>query len=129
MLPLPEQVNRFVRLPGDDIRFIAIEDIVELFVDQLFPGYTISGRGMFRLIRDSDIEYEEEAEDLVLLFETVLRQRRRGSIVRLKISSDMPDDLRDMVVEELQAGPRDIVVADGMLGLARVNELIDCDRH
>jgi polyphosphate kinase len=128
LLPLPEQVKRFVKLPGKDIRFIAVEDVVELFIDQLFPDYTISGRGMFRLIRDSDIEYEEEAEDLVLLFETVLRQRRRGSIVRLKVSSDMPDDLRDMVVEELQAKPQDIVVADGMLGLARTDELIDCDR-
>jgi polyphosphate kinase len=128
LLPLPEQVNRFVKLPGKDVRFIAVEDVVELFIDQLFPGYAISGRGMFRLIRDSDIEYEEEAEDLVLLFETVLRQRRRGSIVRLKISSDMPDDLRDMVIEELQAKPQDIVVADGMLGLARTDELIDCDR-
>lgn len=128
MVPLPEQVGRFVKLPGPKIRFITIENVVELFVDELFPGYEISGRGTFRMIRDSDIEYEEEAEDLVLLFETVLRQRRRGSIVLLRISSDMPEDLRDMVIEELQARPQDVVVADGRLGLARINELIECDR-
>ena len=128
MVPLPDQVGRFVRLPGPEVRFITIENVVELFVDELFPGYEITGRGTFRLIRDSDIEYEEEAEDLVLLFETVLRQRRRGTIVLLKLSSDMPANLRDMVVEELQAKEQDIVVEDGRLGIARVNELIDCDR-
>ena len=128
MVPLPDQIGRFVRLPGPEIRFITIENVVELFVDELFPGYEITGRGTFRLIRDSDIEYEEEAEDLVLLFETVLRQRRRGTIVLLKLSSDMPANLRDMVVEELQANEQDIVVEDGRLGIARVNELIDCDR-
>jgi len=128
LVPLPEQVSRFARLPGDTIRFIAIETLVELFVDQLFPGYTVAGRGTFRLLRDSDIEYEEEAEDLVLLFETVLRQRRRGGIVRLKISSDMPEELRQMVVDELDAGSKAVVVTEGLLDLARLAEMVDCGR-
>ncbi len=128
LVPLPDQVSRFARLPGDTIRFIAIETLVELFVEQLFPGYSVAGRGTFRLLRDSDIEYEEEAEDLVLLFETVLRQRRRGGIVRLKVSSDMPEELRQMVIDELDAVPQDVIVTDGLLDLARLAELVDCGR-
>ena len=128
LVPLPDQVSRFARLPGDTIRFIAIETLVELFVEQLFPGYSVAGRGTFRLLRDSDIEYEEEAEDLVLLFETVLRQRRRGGIVRLKVSSDMPEELRQMVIDQLHAGTQDVIVTDGLLDLARLAELVDCGR-
>ncbi|MEE1545193.1 MAG: RNA degradosome polyphosphate kinase, partial [Alphaproteobacteria bacterium] len=128
LVPLPEQTRRFVRLPGDNIRYLPLESLVELFIDQLFPGYRVTGRGCFRLIRDSDIEYEEEAEDLVLLFETALRQRRRGGIVRLKIGADMPAELRQMVISELHAEVSDITVVDGILGMAQTAELVDCDR-
>lgn len=127
LVPLPEQTRRFVRLPGHNIRYLPLESLVELFIDQLFPGYRVTGRGCFRLIRDSDIEYEEEAEDLVLLFETALRQRRRGGIVRLKIGADMPAELRQMVINELHAEVSDITVVDGILGMAQTAELVDCD--
>ena len=128
LVPLPQQIRRFVRLPGEDVRLIPLEQLVELFVDHLFPGFRVAGRGTFRLIRDSDIEFEEEAEDLVLLFETALRQRRRGSIVRLKISADMPPELRKMVTDELGARPEDVVVVDGVIGLEQLSELIDHGR-
>lgn len=128
LVPLPQQIRRFVRLPGEDIRLIALEQLVELFVDHLFPGFRVAGRGTFRLIRDSDIEFEEEAEDLVLLFETALRQRRRGSIVRLTVSADMPAELREMVIGELHAQPEDVVLVDGVIGLSQLSELIDCGR-
>ncbi len=128
LVPLPEQTSRFIRLPGAEIRFLPLESLVELFIDQLFPGYRVTGRGCFRLIRDSDIEYEEEAEDLVLLFETALRQRRRGGIVRLKIGADMPAELRQMVTGELHAENSDVVIIDGILGMAQLDELVDCDR-
>jgi polyphosphate kinase len=116
LVPLPQQIRR------------SLEQLVELFVDHLFPGFRVAGRGTFRLIRDSDIEFEEEAEDLVLLFETALRQRRRGSIVRLKVSADMPAELREMVTHELHARAEDVVVVDGVIGLAQLSELIDCGR-
>lgn len=127
-VPLPAQIRRFVRLPGESIRFIVLEHLVELFIDRLFPGCEIEARGTFRLIRDSDIEYQEEAEDLVRLFETMLKQRRRGEVVRLKISKDMHPDLRDLVIEELGARSEDVIEVDSILGLAQVKELIDCDR-
>ena len=128
LVPLPDQVRRFTRLPGEEIRFIALENLVRLFIDQLFPGYQIIGSGVFRLIRDSDIEYEEEAEDLVLLFETMLRQRRLGGVVRLNLSADMPDSLRELVIDEFDAQPEDIAVLTGTIGMAQLDELIDCGR-
>ena len=128
LVPLPDQVRRFTRLPGEEIRFIALENLVRLFIEQLFPGYQIIGSGVFRLIRDSDIEYEEEAEDLVLLFETMLRQRRLGGVVRLNLSVDMPDSLRELVIDEFDAQPEDIAVLTGTIGMAQLDELIDCGR-
>ena len=128
LVPLPDQVRRFTRLPGEEVRFIALENLVRLFIDQLFPGYRIAGSGVFRLIRDSDIEYEEEAEDLVLLFETMLRQRRLGGVVRLNLSADMPDSLRELVIDEFDAQPEDIVELTGTIGMAQLDELIDCGR-
>ena len=129
LVPLPDQVHRFIRIPGEDIRFIALENLVRLFIDQLFPGYRIVGSGVFRLIRDSDIEYEEEAEDLVLLFETMLRRRRLGGVVRLNLSADMPESLRELVIEEFDAQPEDIVELTGTIGMAQLGELIDCGRE
>ncbi len=128
LVPLPDQVRRFTRLPGEDVRFIALENLVRLFIDQLFPGYRIAGSGVFRLIRDSDIEYEEEAEDLVLLFETMLRRRRLGGVVRLNLSADMPVSLRELVIDEFDAQPEDIVELTGTIGMAQLGELIDCGR-
>ena len=128
LVPLPDQVRRFTRLPGEEVRFIALENLVRLFIDQLFPGYRIVGSGVFRLIRDSDIEYEEEAEDLVLLFETMLRRRRLGGVVRLNLSADMPDSLRELVIDEFDAQPEDIVELTGTIGMAQLGELIDCGR-
>ena len=128
LVPLPDQVRRFTRLPGEEIRFIALENLVRLSIDQLFPGYQIVGSGVFRLIRDSDIEYEEEAEDLVLLFETMLRRRRLGGVVRLNLSADMPDSLRGLVIDEFDAQTEDIVELTGTIGMAQLGELIDCGR-
>ncbi|MDP6353240.1 MAG: RNA degradosome polyphosphate kinase [Alphaproteobacteria bacterium] len=127
-VPLPAQISRFVRLPGETIRVLALESLVALFIDRLFPDYDVAGSGLLRLIRDSDIEYQEEAEDLVLLFETALKQRRRGNIVRLEVSADMSEELRQMVVAELGARAEDIVAVDMILGLHQVGELIECGR-
>ncbi|RYF93299.1 MAG: RNA degradosome polyphosphate kinase, partial [Caulobacteraceae bacterium] len=131
-VPVPQQVKRFWELPGParrkERRFIALESLIILFLEQLFPGYAVEGRGLFRVIRDSDIEIEEEAEDLVLEFETQLKRRRMGEVVRVKVQTTMPDDLRDFILDGLDARPDDVVLIDGKLGLAAMSELIPKDR-
>lgn len=130
LVPVPTQVKRFWALPTDGrstpgkTRYVALEGLLLTFIDHLFPGCEVLEKGLFRLIRDSDIEIEEEAEDLVMEFEEALKQRRLGSVVRIKIQADMPDDLRDFMIGEMHAQPQDVVIVDGMLGLAQLSELI-----
>jgi polyphosphate kinase len=130
LVPVPTQVKRFWPLATDGRstpgkrRFVTLESLLTLFIDHLFPGCEVLEKGVFRLIRDSDIEIEEEAEDLVMEFEEALKQRRLGSVVRIKIEAGMPDDLRTFITEELHAAPQDTVLVHGMLGLAQLAELI-----
>ncbi len=128
ILPLPGQVRRFVRLPGEAIRFLSLENLVELFLDRLFPGYEAVGRGLFRILRDSDIEVEEEAEDLVRYFELAIKRRRRGNVIRLKVDAAMPQDLRRLVANELDVVEETVTVTDGILGLGDTSQLIIDDR-
>ena len=131
LLPLPSQVERFVRLPGaigEPIRFVILEDLLTLFLDRMFPGFIITGQGMFRLIRDTDVEFEEEAEDLVRSYESALKRRRRGVAIHLGIDSGMPEELRALVAAETGANPEETHIADGLLGLADLNRLIVDDR-
>ncbi|RMF11275.1 MAG: RNA degradosome polyphosphate kinase, partial [Alphaproteobacteria bacterium] len=102
--------------------------IITLFLDQLFPSYTVKGRGLFRVIRDSDIEIEEEAEDLVRSFETALKRRRRGDVIRLKMNRDMPEDLKRLIYQELRVSEQDVVLVDGVLGIADTNQIIGDER-
>jgi polyphosphate kinase len=128
LLPIPMGLNRFIELPGtkkgNGKRFIPLESALPLFLERLFPGHDVVAKGAFRILRDSDIEIEEEAEDLVREFETALKQRRRGVLVRLKIDSRMPDELRDFIREHLGATDNDVVVFDGVLGMAQLGQLI-----
>jgi polyphosphate kinase len=130
LVPVPAQVKRFWPLATDGrstpgrSRYLTLESLLMLFIDHLFPGCDVLERGVFRLIRDSDIEIEEEAEDLVMEFEEALKQRRMGSVVRIKIEASMPDDLRTFITNEMDAAPQDTVLVDGMLGLAQVADLI-----
>jgi polyphosphate kinase len=131
LLPLPSQVDRFIRLPGlvgEPIRFVILDDLVGLFLDRMFPGYSVTGQGTFRLIRDTDVEFEEEAEDLVRSYETALKRRRRGVAIHLGMDAAMPDDLRAVVAAELGASPEEIHIADGILGVADLSKLIVDDR-
>jgi polyphosphate kinase len=126
---VPERVERFIRLPGKETRFILIEDLLlAVGLSELFPGMTPLGHGEFRALRNSDIEIEEKAQDLVAMFESALKRRRRGEIIRLTFSTGTPDRLRDFVVEQTGTRPRDVVVLDGMVALSDVRELITPDR-
>lgn len=129
LLPVPAHLTRFVRLPGEEtIRFISLERIITLFLDELFPGYKIKGSGVFRIIRDSDIEIEEEAEDLVRVFESALKRRKRGRVIRLKVEAAMPKSLRKILVARLGADDDAVVVVQGILGVNETNQLITDDR-
>jgi len=128
---LPHLLDRFIRLPdgkSGQIRFISLEDVVELFLDRLFPGFLIVEVGQFRVVRDSDIELEEEAEDLVRLFESALKRRRRGSVIRLEVNAGMPHGLLKFLSEKLQVASGDIVKVDAMVGLTDIASVIECDR-
>ncbi|HEV7264803.1 MAG TPA: RNA degradosome polyphosphate kinase [Falsiroseomonas sp.] len=133
LLPLPPQVERFIRLPsaeakGAPIRFVMLEDLILLFLDRLFPGYIPAETGLFRLIRDTDVEFEEEAEDLVRSYESALKRRRRGRAIRLTVDARMPADMLELVVEELAADPHGVFKVDGFLGVADLRQLIVDDR-
>jgi polyphosphate kinase len=131
LIRMPAALRRFIELPkGDQARtaFISIEEIIGMFIGRLFPGFEVRGSGNFRLIRDSDIEFEEEAEDLVRTFESAIKARRRGTVIRLEIDSGMPDNLRDFVIGEIGVTKDDVFIVRGMLALHNLSEIVAIDR-
>ena len=129
LVMIPEQIERFIRLPGEAIRFTSIEAvIVAVGLAELFPGMTPAGFGTFRVLRDSDIEIEEEAHDLVLMFKSALKRRRQGRIIRLMFAGGTPQRLCDFVSREAGARPADVAVVEGMVGLADTRQLITPER-
>jgi len=126
LLPVPHQLPRFIRLDDTNkgkVRFLPLEALMELFVPRIFPGYEIKSACSFRLLRDSDLEVEEEAEDLVREFETALKRRRRGVVIRLEFSSGAGTGIRDKIFEELEAESSEVVTVDGLIGVADVSEI------
>ncbi len=128
LVALPATIDRFVRLESRKSAFVALEQVVRVHLDLLFPGFDLQDVGVFRVLRDSDLEIEEEAEDLVRESEELLRRRRRGSVIRLKINADVPAALRSFVVDSLGVGEEDVFDVDGLLGLAETSSLILRDR-
>ncbi len=126
------RIERFVKLPdtagGGAQRFVALEQIIALFIPLLFPGFKVVGQGSFRVIRDSDIEVEEEAEDLVRLYESALKMRRRGSVIRLEIEASMPPALRAFVTGDVDVVPSGVVLVEGMLAIDELSRLVALDR-
>ena len=133
LIPIPAQLDRFIRLPADpadpkSIRFMRMESVIGLYLHELYPSFTMTAQGAFRVLRDSDIELQEEAEDLTRVYETQLKRRRRGNVIRLEIDADMPPDLRQFVVDELEVAQEAVFLKEGLLGLADTSQLIFRDR-
>ncbi|MCX7644322.1 MAG: RNA degradosome polyphosphate kinase [Rhodobacteraceae bacterium] len=131
LLPVPQQIARFLPLPGRSghHRFLPLEELLLMHLGSLFPGYEAKGHCAFRVLRDSDIEVEDEAEDLVREFEVALKRRRRGEVIRLKISAGAPEGLRALIMDELGVTADEVVEVRGLLGMADVKELVLDDRR
>ena len=127
LLPVPSQIARFYRIsngPKGLIRFLPLERMLELFLDKLFPGYKVIAKSAFRILRDSDLEVEEEAEDLVREFETALKRRRRGDVIRMKVTDDTSGELLKLLAGSLNVPANEVIKVDGMVGMADLSELV-----
>ncbi|MFD2261344.1 RNA degradosome polyphosphate kinase [Lacibacterium aquatile] len=128
LVPIPAQTRRFVRLPGEPIRFVTVEDLIGRFLDRLFPGFQVAAGGVFRINRDSEMDIDEEAEDLVRLFESALKRRRRGLTIRLVVNQGMPQELRSFLIDQLHVSEEDIYDTSTLVGLTDIKQIIVDDR-
>ncbi|MDJ0613264.1 MAG: RNA degradosome polyphosphate kinase [Rhizobiaceae bacterium] len=131
-LRLPNGMTRFIRLPQrreNEIHLIRLEEVIERFITSFFPGYKVNGYGNFRVIRDSDLEFEEEAEDLVMTFETALKRRRRGTVIRVETDHNMPEHLREFVLQEMGVEGKQAAIVGEMLALNNLSEIVALDRE
>ncbi len=134
LILLPAQVERFIRLPSKDgagnrtVRFIRLEDLITLCMDQLFPGLVVGESGMLRVVRDTDVEFEDEAEDLVRSYESALKRRRRGVVIHLDMEKRVPTELADAIASGLDLPPEEIAVHSGMIGVVDLKQMIVDDR-
>ncbi len=125
---LPSKMERFVRICENEDRFVRIEEVIDLFKGKLFPGNKISDFGIINIIRDSDLETEDEADDLVSNFEIAVKKRRRGTVIQLKVKSSTPEYLTRFVAAGLNVNDEDIIKTDDILEFSSLMELYSCDR-
>src|SRR5690606_16518212 len=128
MVLIPSAIPRFVRVPGEEATFIAVEQLVCRFAELLFPGFRVNGDGVFRVLRDSDIEIEEEAEDLVRFFRTAIQRRRRGRVIMLELDEEFDLEAEALLREQLGLEQAIVTKNSGMLGLAALSEIVAEDR-
>lgn len=131
LLLVPPHLHRYWRLddgPNGAVRFLPIEDLLVLHLQELFPRFEATGLCVFRVLRDSDLEIEEEAEDLVREFETALKRRRKGRAIRLKVSANAPQELKDLITDQLEIDRTELIEVDGIVGIADLNQIITDDR-
>ncbi len=128
LVPIPQNISRFIRLKDTSNRFLPVEEAAPLFFDKLFPGFTVDCHGLFHLIRDSEMEIDEDVEDLVAMFKTAIRQRKQGNVIRLMVNRDIPEDLNNFVTSELEVAPEDVFPVDGLLNLSDFHQLILSER-
>lgn len=128
LIPFPQMLNRFVKFPGKEIKLILVENIINLFLANIFPDFEVEQTAWFRIIRDTEVEIDEEAEDLMRTYQSALKQRIQGSVIRLSLSSDVPEDLCQMIVDEVGVDQFDVVRHDGLLGLSDTGELFRIER-
>ncbi len=128
LVMLPHTMTRFVRLPGEPARYIAIETLLKRFAPVLFPGYEVLAAASFRVLRDSDMEIEEEAEDLVRYFANAIKRRRRGRVIRLELETGIPDVLSAVLKDELGGADAIITESGNLLGIVDLDGLVDEDR-
>ena len=128
LVPIPHLVQRFIQLPGEGYRYLPLEELILMQLEQIFPGYKLNNYCAFSILRDSDLEVEDEAEDLVREFEVALKRRRRGDVIRLKITKNAPSYLRNAIMAELVVTETEVVEIDGMMGLSNLHELVIEDR-
>jgi polyphosphate kinase len=128
LVMLPHTMTRFVRLPGEPARYVAIETLLKRFAPVLFPGYDVLAAASFRVLRDSDIEIEEEAEDLVRYFANAIKRRRRGRVIRLELETGIPDVLAAVLKDELGGADAIITESGNLLGIVDLDGLVDEDR-
>ncbi len=128
LIPFPQMLDRFVKFPGKEIKLILVENIINLFLANIFPDFEVEQTAWFRIIRDTEVEIDEEAEDLMRTYQSALKQRIQGSVIRLSLSSDVSEDLCQMIVDEVGVDQFDVVRHDGLLGLSDTGELFQIER-
>ncbi|MEL7689456.1 RNA degradosome polyphosphate kinase [Citromicrobium bathyomarinum] len=128
MVLIPSALPRFLRVPGDEAIYIGIENLITRFAEHLFPGFEMRGSGVFRVLRDSDIEIEEEAEDLVRTFRSAIQRRRRGQVIQLELEEQFDPTAEALLRERLATPGASVVKIDGMLGMSGLSDIVKEDR-
>ena len=125
IVPLPSRLPRFIEIPGKKLRFILLEELIELFLSTLMPGFDRVDSTLFRIIRDSELDVEEQDENFVRNFERAVKQRRRGNVIQIKFALPASKNLVHFVAEHMNVDTSDVVEVSGLLGLSSLRELYD----